>query len=156
MKLAVEDHIQVFRDGQRFHPARPTCCVSKRAMCQSRAEAGATSDKQRRQSSNGRAVEPPSFLPVQGSTRQGWDRIFDSGGATPAPPPLRKTTRSGASILELHRNRFALRRLSDVEELPLLDVEHSCDDVRWESLDLGIQIAHYRIVITACVLDGIL
>ena len=125
-------------------------------MCQSRAVAGATSDKQKRQSSNGRADENPSLLALQGASRHAWDRLFDSGGATPAPPPLGTTARNGAPILELHRDRFALRRLGDVEELPLLDVEHPGHNVCRESLDLGIQIAHHRIVITARILDGIL
>src|SRR5664279_4580527 len=48
-------------------------------------------------------------------------------------------------LLKLHRYRFPLGRLRDIEELLLLDVEHSRDDISWEGLNLGVQVAHHGV-----------
>src|ERR1035441_9551056 len=56
---------------------------------------------------------------------------------------------------ELHRDRFALRRLGDVEELLLLNVEHTRHDICREGLDLSIQVAPHCVVITARVLNSV-
>src|SRR5438132_12357185 len=54
-------------------------------------------------------------------------------------------------LRELHRHRLplALRRL---EELPQLESEHSRQHVGREALDLGVQVAHHRVVVAARVL----
>src|ERR1017187_8750624 len=66
-----------------------------------------------------------------------------------------RKAKSEKRLSELHRDRFALRRFGDVEELLLLNVEHTRHDICREGLDLGVQVAHHRVVITARVLDSI-
>src|SRR5664280_872201 len=140
--------------------------VSKRAMRQSRAEAGSTSAKQN--SSARRKLRQPTLSA----------NAADKGGAPGVPVSLlsvlkQKLFIEGTAVIvrsaksegrkaksekrfsELHRDRFALRRLGDVEELLLLDVEHTSHHVRRERLDLCVQVAHHRVVITASILDRI-
>ena len=56
---------------------------------------------------------------------------------------------------ETYLGGFALGRSGDLEEIARLEIEHAGDDVRREFLNFGIQIADYRVVITARVLNGV-
>jgi hypothetical protein len=59
------------------------------------------------------------------------------------------------SASELHRHRFTVGGIADFKELPQLEAKHPRDDVRGERLNLGIQIAHHRVVVAARVLNRI-
>ncbi len=82
-----------------------------------------------------------------------WSTVF--GGVPASQIAKCQVPNANGSVSELHCDRFALCRLRDVEELALLDVEHSSHDVSGKCLDLGIEIAHHGIVVSPRVLDGI-
>ena len=56
--------------------------------------------------------------------------------------------------LELHGYRFTVGR-RHFKELTLLEAKHPGKNIRREGLDFRIQIAHHRIVVTACVLNAV-
>ena len=62
------------------------------------------------------------------------------------------TTRSA---LELHRYWFAIGG-SGFEELLLLEAEHPGQNVGWERLNLGVQVAHHGVVVAAGILNRVL
>ena len=56
---------------------------------------------------------------------------------------------------ELHRHRFTIGGITYFKELPLLKTKHPGNDVGRERLNLGIQIAYDRVVVTARVLNSV-
>src|SRR5271154_1367523 len=56
--------------------------------------------------------------------------------------------------LELHGYRLPIG-FAGLEELTRLEAEHAGQDVGGEHLNLGVQVAHYGVVVAARVLDGI-
>ena len=59
------------------------------------------------------------------------------------------------SRLELHRHRLAVGSIH-FKKLPRLEAEHTGQDISRERLNLGVQVAHHSVVITASVLNRVL
>src|SRR5207244_10755995 len=73
----------------------------------------------------------------------------DTGQATSLPRTL-----GPAPFSELHGDWFAISSLH-LEELTLLETEHSGDEIGREGLNLRVQVAHDRVVIAARILDRV-
>src|SRR5690348_9705096 len=58
------------------------------------------------------------------------------------------------SLLKLYCHRLAVRR-GRLEELPLGEAKHSSENIRWEGLNLRIQVANHGIVVAARILDRV-
>ena len=83
-----------------------------------------------------------TLLPLRGWNVRGWRLDYNAKNFIALP-------------LKLHRHRLAIG-CRHFKELPLLEAKHSRQNIRGKRLDLGVQIADYRIVVTARVLNRVL
>ena len=66
------------------------------------------------------------------------------------------TPNLSAGRFECDARRFSLHRVLHFEKLPRGELKHPGDHIRWDLGDLGVVVAHHRIVVTPCVLDSLL
>src|SRR5258707_1070690 len=99
-------------------------------------------------------VEPSSVMRIvslKSEIRQLW---ANSGALRAKRQTSNNRFRLATHILKLHRHRLAIG-CGHLEELPLLEAEHSGENVCRKRLYFRIQIPDDRVVIAARVLDGV-